>query len=91
MARWIASDILAERGVERTPVSMRAVLPVAYVFADGVLGALGEVTGELAAELADATAVIRCRIPAGHREGVDMGEFEAEFPCEGPEPESGGV
>lgn len=90
VARWIASDILRERGVEKTPASMRAMLPVAYVFAEGVLRALDSMTGEMAEELAGGMAVICCPVPAGGQAGsVDMADFEAEF--EGPEPEQGAV
>lgn len=88
VARWVAVDILAERGVARTPAAMRSVMPVSYVVAEGVLRALGEMTGDLAAELAGAEAVI-C-VPAGGADpGPDMAEFEAEFP--GDEPDQGGV
>lgn len=85
MARWIASDILRECGVEKTPASTRAVLPVCYVFAEGVLQALGELTGEMAGELAGATAVVL--VPAGGRsaELVHLAEWEAELSREGPE------
>ena len=87
VARWIASDILRARGVEKTPASMRAVLPVSYVFAEGALRSLSELTGELAEELAGATAVIL--VPVGGKAAGwrDLAEWEDEFSREGPEPE----
>lgn len=92
VARWIASDILRARGVEKTPATMRAMLPVSYVFAEGVLRALESMTGEMAEELAGGMAVICCPAPAGGQaEGVDMADFEAEWSSKDPDPEQGAV
>jgi len=90
VARWIAADILRERGVEKTPASMSAVMPVSYVFAEGVMRALGEMATEMAAELAGATAVIRVPVPAGAWfAGEDLAAWEAELSRDGPETDGG--
>jgi len=63
----MARDILAERGVAPGPDAMSAVMPVAYVVAEGIVKALREMASELAVELAGGTAVIRVPVYAGTR------------------------
>ncbi len=88
VARWIARDILAERGVEETPAAVAALLPVSYAVAEGVVKALSAVVGDMAAELAGATVVIRCPVAAG-RLAADLEAWEAEMTSE--RPDEGGL
>jgi len=94
VARWIVSDVLRELGVQETPASRQALMPVAYVCAQGAVKALADFAAEMAGELSAATAVIRIPVSAGARMAVevdlaDLAAWECEFSGDDLGPEGG--
>ena len=87
VARYFASGILRKRGVPETPEAMAGLLPACYVAAQGFMQAADELISGMADDLAGGIAVLaRSLVPAASGPaGIDMGEFEAEFPADHPD------
>lgn len=75
IARWLARDILRERGAEKTPAAMAAMMPLCYALAEGALRAFAEVAAEIGADFAG-PAADRLPVPASVK--ADLILWEAE-------------